>query len=52
MRGLRLSGLLISCVSSAALVVAGALLCALVPWAPALIWPVAALFWLAMWIRR
>ena len=52
MRVLRISGLLLSCIASAVLLAAGAVLCALAPWAPALIWPVAALFWLAMWIRR
>ena len=52
MRVLRLSGLLLSCVSSAALVVAGALLCALVPWIPGLRFPAAVVFWVGMWIRR
>jgi len=52
MRGLRLSGLLLSCVASAVLLTTAAALCALVPWAPALVWPAAALVWLAMWIRR
>jgi hypothetical protein len=52
MRGLRLSGLLLSCIASAVLLTAGAMLCALAPWNPTLVWMAALVFWVAMWVRR
>jgi len=52
MRVLRISGLLLSCIASAVLLAAGAVLCALAPWNPALVWLAAVVFWVGMWIRR
>jgi len=52
MRVLRISGLLLSCVASAVLLTAGALLLALSPWIPGLRFPAAVVFWVGMWIRR
>jgi hypothetical protein len=52
MRSLLLLNLIVSCLSCSALLIAAAVLCALVPWTPALVWPAAALLWAALWIRR
>ena len=52
MRGLRLSGLLLSCVASAVLLTAGALLLALSPWVPGLRWAAGVMIFIGAWEGR